>query len=148
LTESLVLAVAGATLGLGVPVVSGRGLLAWSPIRVPRAESVGVDLSVLFFATIVAVVTAIAFGLLPSLFMSRAELQDALKDGTKGTGMRGKKLRSGLVVAEVALAVMLLSGSGLLIRSVSKLIRVDAGLDPASSITIDLQLPDAAYREW
>jgi putative ABC transport system permease protein len=94
------------------------------------------------------VLTAIAFGLVPALFMSRAELQDALKDGTKGTGSRGKKLRSGLVVAEVALAVMLLSGSGLLIRSVSKLVRVDAGLDPTSSITIDIQLPDAAYREW
>jgi predicted permease len=148
LTASLVLAVAGATLGLGVAVVSVRGLLAWSPIRIPRAEGVGVDLSVLFFATIVAVLTAIAFGLVPSLFMSRAELQDALKDGTKGTGTRGKRLRSGLVVAEVALAVMLLSGSGLLIRSVSKLIQVDAGLDPTSSIAIDLQLPDAAYAEW
>jgi len=148
LTESLVLATVGATLGLGVAVVSVRGLLAWSPIRIPRADGVGVDLSVLFFATIVAVVTAIAFGLVPSLFMSRAELQDALKDGTKGTGTRGKRLRSGLVVAEVALAVMLLSGSGLLIRSVSKLIQVDAGLDPTSSITVDLQLPDAAYREW
>ncbi len=148
LTESLVLAVVGAALGLGVAVASVRGLLAWSPIRIPRAEGVGVDFTVLAFATIVAVITAIAFGLVPALFMSRAELQDALKDGTKGTGTRGKKLRSGLVVAEVALAVMLLSGAGLLIRSVSKLVRVDAGLDPTSSITIDLQLPDAAYREW
>jgi predicted permease len=148
LTESLVLAVIGAALGLGVAVLSVRGLLAWSPIRIPRADGVGVDLSVLAFATIIAVATAIAFGLVPALFMSRAELQDALKDGTKGTGTRGKKLRAGLVVSEVALAVMLLAGSGLLIRSVSKLIRVDAGVDPASSITIDLQLPDAAYREW
>jgi predicted permease len=148
LTESLVLAGIGAALGLIVAVLSVRGLLAWSPIHIPRAEDVSVDVSVLAFATIVAVVTAIAFGLVPALFMSRAELQDALKDGTKGSGMRGKKLRSGLVVAEVALAVMLLAGSGLLIRSVSKMIRVDAGLDPTSSITVDLQLPDAAYRDW
>ncbi len=148
LTESLVLAVIGAALGLAVAVLSVRGLLAWSPIHIPRAETVGVDFSVLTFATVIAVVTAIAFGLVPALFMSRAELQDALKDGTKGSGMRGKRLRSGLVIAEVALAVMLLAGSGLLIRSVSKLIRVDAGLDPASTITVDLQLPDAAYREW
>ena len=148
LTESLILAVIGATLGLGIAVASVRGLLAWSPIQIPRADGIGVDFSVLLFATIITVVTAIAFGLVPAVFMSRAELQDALKDGTKGAGTRGKKLRSGLVVAEVALAVVLLSGAGLLIRSVEKLLNVNAGLDPASSITIDLQLPDAAYREW
>jgi putative ABC transport system permease protein len=148
LTESLILAVVGATLGLGIAVASVRGLLAWSPIQIPRAEGVGVDFSVLVFATVVAIVTAIAFGLVPAVFMSRAELQDALKDGAKGAGTRGRKLRSALVVAEVALAVVLLSGAGLLIRSVEKLLNVNAGLDPASSITIDLQLPDAAYREW
>lgn len=148
LTESLVLAIVGAALGLVVAVSSVRGLLAWSPIRIPRAEGVGVDLSVLTFATVVAVLTAIAFGLVPALFMSRAELQNALKDGTKGSGARGKRLRNALVIAEVALAVMLLAGSGLLIRSVSKLVRVDAGLDPTSSITVDLQLPDAAYKDW
>jgi putative ABC transport system permease protein len=148
LTESLILAATGAALGLIIAVASVRGLLAWSPIRIPRADGVGVDFSVLLFATIVAVVTAVAFGLVPAVFMSRAELQDALKDGAKGAGTRGRKLRSGLVVAEVALAVILLSGAGLLIRSVEKLLAVNAGLDPASSITIDLQLPDAAYREW
>ena len=148
LTESLILAVVGATLGLGIAVASVRGLLAWSPIQIPRAEGVGVDFSVLVFATMIAVATAIAFGLVPAVFMSRAELQDALKDGAKGAGTRGRKLRSGLVVAEVALAVVLLSGAGLLIRSVGKLLNVNAGLDPASAITVDLQLPDAAYREW
>lgn len=148
LTESLVLAVIGAGLGLVIAVASVKGLLAWTPIRIPRAEGVGVDFSVLVFATIIAAVTAIAFGLVPAVFMSRAELQDALKDGAKGAGTRGRKLRSGLVVAEVALAVILLSGAGLLIRSVDKLLNVDAGLDPTSSITIDLQLPDAAYRNW
>ncbi len=148
LTESLILAVIGATLGLGIAVASVRGLLAWSPIQIPRAEGIGVDFSVLLFATLVAVVTAIAFGLVPAVFMSRAELQDALKDGAKGAGTRGKKLRSTLVIAEVALAVVLLSGAGLLIRSVEKLLNVNAGLDPASATTIDLQLPDAAYRDW
>ena len=148
LTESLILAVIGAALGLGIAVASVKGLLAWSPIRIPRADGVGVDFTVLLFATIIAVITAVAFGLVPAVFMSRAELQDALKDGTKGTGTRGRKLRSGLVVAEIALAVILLSGAGLLIRSVDKLLAVNAGLDPTSSITIDLQLPDAGYREW
>jgi putative ABC transport system permease protein len=148
LTESVVLAVMGAVLGLGIAVASVRGLLAWTPIRIPRADTVGVDFTVLLFATIVAVTTAVAFGLVPALLTSRAELQDALKDGTKSTGSRGRKLRSGLVVAEVALAVMLLCGAGLLIRSVGKLLSVDAGLDPTSSIAIDVQLPGAAYAEW
>ncbi|MEP6493842.1 MAG: ABC transporter permease [bacterium] len=149
LTESLVLAVIGAGLGLIIAVVSVRGLLAWTPIRIPRAEGVGVDFSMLVFATLVAAITAITFGLVPAVFMSRAELQDALKDGAKGAGTRGRSLRNGLVVAEVALAVILLSSAGLLIRSVEKLLNVNAGLDPTSSITVDLQLPDAAYRnDW
>jgi putative ABC transport system permease protein len=148
LTESLLLAVIGAALGLGIAVASVKGLLAWSPIHIPRADGVSVDLSVLLFATVTAALTAIAFGLVPAVFMSRAELQDALKDGAKGAGTRGRTLRSGLVIAEVALAVMLLSGAGLLIRSVDKLLNVNAGLDPTSSITVDLQLPDGAYREW
>lgn len=148
LTESLVLAAIGATVGLVIAVGSVKGLLAWAPIRIPRADEVGVDFAVLAFATIIAVITAIAFGLVPAVFMSRAELQDALRDGTKGSGTAGRRLRSGLVVAEVALAVTLLSGAGLLIRSVEKLLAVNAGLDPTSSITVDLQLPDAGYRDW
>jgi putative ABC transport system permease protein len=148
LTESFVLAAVGAVLGLVIAVASVKGLLAWSPIHIPRAETVGVDFTVLIFATAIAVGTAIAFGLIPAWLMSRAELQDALKDGTKGTGQRGRRLRGGLVVAEVALAVMLLCGAGLLIRSVAKLLDVNAGLDPTSAIAIDMQLPEAGYREW
>src|SRR5262249_37496550 len=117
-------------------------------IQIPRADTIGVDFSVLIFATGVAVLTAVAFGLVPAMLMSRAELQDALKDGTKATGSRGRRLRSGLVVAEVALAVTLLAGAGLLIRSVAKLLSVDAGLDPTSSVAIDVQLPEVAYRDW
>ncbi|HEY4218252.1 MAG TPA: ABC transporter permease [Gemmatimonadaceae bacterium] len=148
LTESLVLAAVGSAIGLVIAVASVNGLLAWSPVQIPRAGSIGVDVSVLIFATVVAAFTAIGFGLVPAVFMSRAELQDALKDGAKGAGTRGRKLRSGLVVAEVALAVMLLSGAGLLIRSVEKLLDVNAGVDPTSSIAVDLQLPDAAYSDW
>ena len=147
LTESFVLATVGAVLGLGIAVASVKGLLAWTPIRIPRADTIGVDFTVLLFATCIAVATAVAFGLVPAVLMSRAELQDSLKDGTKGTGRRGRQLRSGLVVVEVALAVILLSGAGLLIRSVTKLLDVDAGLDPTSTIAVDLQLPDAPYGQ-
>jgi predicted permease len=103
---------------------------------------------VLVFATAVAALTALAFGLVPALILARSELQDALKDGSKGSGTRGRGLRSALVVVEVALAVILLSGAGLLVRSVTRMLAVNTGVDPAFTITADMQLPDAAYREW
>src|SRR5688572_6676388 len=118
LTESAVLAVAGAIVGVGIAVLSVKALLIASPVRIPRADGIGVDATVLLFATIIAAITAVAFGLVPALLTSRAELQDALKDGSKGSGSHGRTMRSSLVIAEVALAVMLLSGAGLLVRSV------------------------------
>ncbi|HUQ84167.1 MAG TPA: ABC transporter permease, partial [Gemmatimonadaceae bacterium] len=83
LTESVVLAVAGAIVGIIVAVLSVKALMAASPVRIPRADAIDVDLPVLAFATIVAATTALAFGLVPAFIMSRAELQDALKDGSK-----------------------------------------------------------------
>jgi putative ABC transport system permease protein len=148
LTESLVLALAGAVVGVLVAVLSVKALIAGSPVHIPRADAVGIDATVLVFATLVAAFTALAFGLVPALLTSRAELQDALKDGSKGSGAHGRALRSALVVAEVALAVILLAGAGLLVRSVARMLRVDTGVDPAFTITADMQLPDAAYREW
>jgi putative ABC transport system permease protein len=148
LTESVVLAAAGALVGLGVAILSVKALIAGSPVAIPRADAIGVDAPVLIFATVVAALTALTFGLVPALVMSRAELQDALKDGSKGSGSHGRAIRSTLVVAEVALAVVLLSGAGLLVRSVGEMLRVNTGVDPASVITADVQLPDAAYREW
>ena len=148
LTESLVLAVAGAAVGLAVAVISVKALVAASPVKIPRADAITVDLPILIFATIIAAITALAFGLVPALIMSRAELQDALKDGSKGSVAQGRAMRSTLVVAEVALAVILLSGAGLLVRSVSRMLRVNTSVDPAFVIAADMQLPDAAYGEW
>ena len=148
LTESVVLALAGALLGLAVAVLSVKTLLAVSPIHIPRAEAVGIDGTVLLFSTAVSALTALAFGLAPAVLTSRADLQDALKDGAKGTATHGRSMRGALVVAEVALAVVLLSGAGLLVRSVDQLLRVNTGVDAQSVITVDLQLPEAAYREW
>jgi putative ABC transport system permease protein len=148
LTESLVLAVAGAALGLVVAVVSVKALIAASPIKIPRADAISIDLPVLVFATLIAAITALAFGLMPAFIMSRAELQDALKDGSKGSVSQGRTMRSTLVVAEVALAVILLAGAGLLVRSVSQMLRVTTGVDPADVIAADMQLPDVAYGDW
>jgi predicted permease len=148
LTESVVLAVAGAMVGLVVAVLSVKALVIGSPVRIPRADAIGIDAPVLVFATVVAAITALTFGLFPALVMSRAELHDALKDGTRGSGAQGRAMRSALVVVEVALAVMLLAGAGLLVRSVTGMLRVNTGVDPAFVITANMQLPDAAYREW
>ena len=148
LTENVVLAGAGAILGLVVATASVKGLLAWSPIHIPRAGDVHVDATVLAFATLAAVLTSILFGLVPSLLMSRAELQDALREGTRGAGSRTRVVRGGLVVGEVALAVMLLCGAGLLVRSVERLIGEDVGVDATSVLTANIQLPDVAYSDW
>ena len=148
LTETVVLACGGAALGLAVAVISVKALILGSPVRIPRGDAIGIDAPVLAFATLTAVLTALAFGLAPALMMSRADLQDALKDGSKGSGSRGRHVRSTLVVAEVSLAVMLLSGAGLLVRSVAGMLRVSTGVDPSFVITASVQLPDAAYRDW
>jgi putative ABC transport system permease protein len=148
LTESAVLAVGGALLGIVVAVLSVKALLVGSPVRIPRADTIAIDERVLLFATFTAALTAVAFGLGPALLLSRAGLQDALKDGSKGSGSHGRRTRGALVVAEVALAVMLLSGAGLLVRSVAGMLRVSTGVDPSSVITASMQLPDAAYRDW
>jgi predicted permease len=148
LTESAVLAGLGVVLGFVIAMISVKGLLAWTPIRIPRADDVNVDFAMLAFSALVCAITTVTFGLIPAVVVSRADLHDALKDGVRGSGSSGRKLRTGLVVAEVAFAVVLLSGAGLLIRSVRKLLEVNVGVNASSVVTIDLQLPDAAYADW
>lgn len=147
-TESLVLAAMGAAVGLAVAVLSVKGLLAWSPIEIPRANGIGVSAGVFAFAIVAAVVTAVLFGLVPALTMSRANLHEALGEGAKGSSGGGGSMRGALVVAEVSLAVVLLCGAALLIRSVARLTRESTGVDATSVITTTVQLPDAAYRDW
>jgi putative ABC transport system permease protein len=150
LTESLVLGALGGLAGLGIAVAGVRGLLAWSPIAIPRSGEVEIDAIVLLFTTALAAVTALAFGLAPALLVSRAELHDALKESAKSAsaGVRGQRARNALVVAEVALAVMLLSGAGLLIRSVAGMLGEDTGVSATQSLTADIQLPATAYAGW
>ena len=147
-TESLLLAAMGALLGLGVALVSVRALMAWSPIEIPRAAEIHVSPTVLIFGVAVAVMTAVLFGLAPALTMSRANLNDALSEGAKGSSGGGTAMRGALVVAEVSLAVMLLCGAALVIRSVSRLLGESTGVDASSVVTATVQLPDAGYRDW
>ncbi|HSK18491.1 MAG TPA: ABC transporter permease [Longimicrobiales bacterium] len=149
LIESLVLALAGTVLGLLIATFAVRGFLAWSPIEVPMADGVGVNGVVLAFTALVVLLTTLLFGLIPALRVSGANLQDVLRDEIRGAaGSRhGARSRGALVIAEVALAVALLAGAGLLIRSVGALLGEETGVTETRPISVDIQLPEAEY-EW
>ena len=147
LTESVLLALAGGLLGLlfaewGVPA-----LLALNPRGLPDASALHADLGVLAFTMVVALGAGLLFGLMPALVIGRADVHESLKEGGRGSvGERGSlRLRRGLVVTTVALALMLLSGAGLLIRSFSRLVAVDPGFQPDHLLTFQVSLPDAKY---
>jgi len=146
LTESVVLAVAGGVLGLLLAYWSVKSLVALVP-NLPRADEIRLDGAVLAFTLGVAVLTGLLFGIVPSLQSSRADLQHTLREGgrTGSADRAGHALRRALVVAEVALALTLLVGAGLLIRSVARLSAVNPGFDPDRLLTFDLSLPRTKY---
>ena len=146
LAESIVLALAGGVLGLALAYVSVRSLVAAVP-NLPRASEVGIDGHVMLFTLAVALVTGVLFGLAPALQTSRANLQSALREGGRSgaADFSGRLVRRGLVVGEVALALALLVGAGLLIRSVARLQRVDPGFDAEHLLTFTLSLPVVKY---
>src|SRR3989441_472516 len=124
LTESILLAVMGTTLGVVLAVASVRALVAASPVGLPRVDGIGVDARLLMFAVTVAAITPMAFGVVPALLMARGDMQRPLKEsgrGGDGSGTR-RRARSVLVVAEIGLAVMLLVGATLLARSFQRLV--------------------------
>jgi predicted permease len=146
LTESVVLSLAGGVLGLVLGVVGIRALLAINTAGLPRVGQdgalVSLDWRVLAFTLLVALGTGILFGLIPALQSSRADLTTTLKEssGRSGTGFRQNKARSILVVTEVALALILLIGSALLIRTAIALGRVDPGFDATNVLTMRMSL--------
>ncbi len=137
LTESGVLALAGGALGVFAAYAAIGVLRHVAPVVLPRLETVRVDGWVLSFAVGVSIATAIAVGLLPALRATRPNLTDALKEGTGGAGIGAgrQRLRAALVVSEIALAVVLVAGAGLLIRSLWELRSVDPGFDPTGLVT-------------
>ncbi|HEY1434806.1 MAG TPA: ABC transporter permease, partial [Thermoanaerobaculia bacterium] len=142
LTESMLLAGAGGALGLLV-ADQGVGLLVQlAPTRFPRLAEIGVDPHVLGFALAASFVTGILFGLAPALQVSRSDPQESLKDGARaGSGARGARLRSALVVSEFALSLVLLVAAGLLVRTLWRLQRVDPGFDSRNLSTASVRLP-------
>ena len=146
LTESVLLAVIGGVLGLALGFLGVRWLLAISPAGLPRlgedGSAVGVDWRVLGFTLLVSCGTGILFGLFPAFSVSRTDLNSTLKESSNraGTGFRQGKTRSLLVVTEVALAMVLLVGAALLIRTFVALRGVNAGFDPHNVLTMEMSM--------
>jgi putative ABC transport system permease protein len=148
LTESVVLALLGGAAGAALAVWATRALVALAPQRTPRLHEVGVDSSVLLFTLAVSLGTGILFGLAPALRASKPDLATMLKEGVRGSrGRPAVHARSVLVVLETALAVMLLAGAGLLLRSFGELVRVDPGFDPKGALVFNLAPPSPKYEE-
>jgi putative ABC transport system permease protein len=148
LTESLLLSLVGGGIGLLVAVWLSRAIRVLSLGQIPRAESIEVDSSVLAFTILVSVATGLIFGMAPALQASRTDLNSTLKDGARGTmGAGGHRLRSALVIGEVALSLLLLAGAGLMIKSFWRLQQVDPGFNPQNLLSVEVTLPAARYPE-
>jgi putative ABC transport system permease protein len=148
LVESAVLTGIGAAAGVALAFGGLRALVALAPADIPRLAGAGIDLRVLAFTAVVAAAVAIAFGLTPLLQVRRLDLQTTLKAqaGRGGTaGREGRRFRSALVVAEVALAVALVIGAGVLLRSFWALAGVDPGFRTANVLKAEYQLPETRY---
>jgi predicted permease len=143
LTESVLLAVMGTVLGVAVAVGSVKALVATTPVELPRLAGVGLDARMLAFAVTLALLTSIAFGVVPAMLMARGDMQRPLKEsgrGGDGGGAR-RRARSVLVVAEIGLAVMLLVGAALLARSFQRLVQQDPGFKATRAVTAKVELP-------
>ena len=148
LTESVLLAVIGGTLGLGLAVWGVSLLSNLSQIQIPRAHEIGLDGRVLLFTLGVSVLTGILFGLVPALHASRRELHETLKEGGRsGQGGARGRLRSALIVAEMAMALMLLIVAGFLMRSFWRLQQVSPGFQPNGVLSLMVSLPGQSYKE-
>jgi predicted permease len=148
LTEAVLLSVVGGAVGLTLAAVGVRALLAAYPGSIPRASEIGIDPQVLLFTLIVAVLTGCLFGLAPVLHLDPAAVALAVKEGgQRTTGGARNHTRRGLVVAEVALAVMLVVGAGLMLRSLWNILQVDPGFRRDQLVTFGINLPPAAYQE-
>ena len=139
MVESLVLSIAGTLVAVVLAWWGVQVLRTAMPEGVPRVAEIAVDVRVLTAAALLSIVTGVLFGIVPALQLSRPDLTMALKDGSRGSVGRGRqRLRSALVIAEVALAVVLLVGAALFIGSFITLMRITPGFDPANVLTIQV----------
>ena len=149
LTESLVLSLAGGMAGLVLAWAGVRLLVARAPTTIPRLSEVSVDPAVLGFTLLVSVATGLLFGLLPMRTILKAPLATTLREGSRGqsSGVTRRRHRALLVASEMALAVLLLIGAGLTVRSFLQLMAIDPGFDGSRALTLRIALPAATYAD-
>jgi predicted permease len=147
LAECAVLAVLGAGLGVAVAAAAVRAVEIWGPAGLTRVGDIRIDGWVLGFTAVTAAGSALLFGLIPTLMATRRDVAGQLRGGGRGSiaGRPRTAVRTGLVVAEVALAMVVVTGAGLLLRSFTKLRAVEPGLDPSGVVTMDFSLSTAEY---
>jgi len=147
LSESLLIGVLGGLAGLMLAIWLHRLLLALSPQEIPRLDEITLDYRVLAFNAALAMLTGVMVGLLPAIQGSKVDLIESLKDDVQkiGTGASALSLKSALVAGEIALSLVLLIGAGLLLRSLTKVLSVDAGFERQNVLSVSLALPIAQY---
>jgi putative ABC transport system permease protein len=146
LTESVLVSLAGGAVGLLLAWLGVRALVAMDIGNLPRSDEIGIDLNVMLFTLLVSLLAGVLFGLAPAIHTATPNLHGALKEGGRGTTDRGSHaLRRSLVVTEVALALTLLTGAGLLLKSFARLQGVDPGFEPTNLLTFNLSLPATRY---
>jgi len=149
LTESAILGAAGGALGLLLAIWGVDALISLEPQGIPRLSEIRIDTTVASFTLALSIATGLLFGLVPAFHSTSSSLSGSLKEAGRGalTTRGGARMRGALVIAEMALAVMLLAGAGLLIRSFTKLASVDPGFHATQALTFELSLPDSRYEK-
>jgi putative ABC transport system permease protein len=147
-TEALVLASVGGALGIALAAWSVKAVLRLYPANLPRAQQIGIDPWVLLFTAGLAILTGFLFGMLPALQVSSPNLTEDMRTGSISSTepRRRQRLRSALIVGEITVGIVLLTGAGLLIRSLEKLSHVDLGFNPDHVLTASFDLPSARYK--
>jgi putative ABC transport system permease protein len=145
LTESIVTSTAGGACGTALAIWFQKFILHVVPVNVPGMEDLGVSWSMLAFALAVSTVSGIIFGIMPALQAARVNVADTIKSGTRTTDARGQGFHSSLVVAQVAISVILLVGSGLLLKSFATLSAVKPGFDTQNLLTAEIRLASDKY---
>jgi predicted permease len=146
LTESILLSVVGGVLGLLFAAWGTHAALAILPSALPRAEAIGLDLRVFMFTAVISIATGVLFGLMPALKTSAPNLSDRLKEGGRGASGSRHQTQGVFVVAEIGLAVVLLVGAGLMIRSLVIVWNVEPGFNPHKVLTFGVSLPSSVIK--
>jgi putative ABC transport system permease protein len=147
LTESFMLSAGGAVAGVCLAILAVQGLAAFAPVSLPRLEHVAVDGRVLAFTAAIAILTSLFFGLVPAWRGSAAGAQQKLAVDSRGSVGGRSRARSVLVVADLVLALVLLAGAGLMLRTVAALTRANPGFNPSQMLTLQFSLVGQAYAE-